>query len=182
MKTIQEILFSVDRDKHNSTEHTYGDVYAEVFSKYDRDSKISILELGVQRGGSLYAWREFFPNAEIIGVDISDSRLDKYKQDNSITFIKKDLRDAIEDLSDKKFDIIIDDSDHFDGTIAWIIQHYWKLLKRKGTMVIEDIQIIPRYNETIKSVQPGDAEYKEYDMRHIKGRPDDYIITLTKTQ
>lgn len=179
MKTIHEILQSYDTDKHNATEHSYGDVYEEVFSKYDRDAEIEILELGVQRGGSLLAWKEYFPNARVVGVDISDTRVEKYKVD-TVTFIKKDLKDAIEQLKEQRFDIIIDDSDHFDGTIAWIIQHYWELLKLNGTMVIEDIQIIDRYTQTIQSVLPADAIMQAYDMRHIKGRPDDYIITLSK--
>jgi hypothetical protein len=140
MKTINEILSSHETDKHNDAEHSYGNVYAEVFSHFDREAPIAILELGVQRGGSLFAWREYFPNATII----------------------------------------IDDSDHFDGTIAWIIKNYWQCLKPKGIMVIEDIQIIDRYTNTIKGAMPEDAVFESYDMRYIKGRPDDYIITLTK--
>ncbi len=176
---IGEILEKYETDKNNATEHSYGDAYAEIFSKYDRNDAISILELGVQRGGSLLAWKEYFPNATVIGIDISDSRLEKYKTD-TVKFILGDLRVAIEEVKDITFDIIIDDSDHFDGTIAWIIQHYWSLLKPNGTMVIEDIQIIDRYTNTIKSVQPDDAILISYDMRHVKGRPDDYIITLMK--
>lgn len=179
MKTINEILESYESDKNNATEHSYGDAYADIFSRYDRNSEISILELGVQRGGSLLAWKEFFPNARVTGIDISDSRLEKYKTD-TVEFILGDLRVAIDQVKDRSFDIIIDDSDHFDGTVAWIIQHYWSLLKPNGTMVVEDIQIIDRYTETIKSVLPEDAIMEAYDMRNVKGRPDDYIITLTK--
>ncbi len=179
MKTIQEILESVDSDKHNDTEHSYGDVYAEIFSKYNRDAEINILELGVQRGGSLVAWKEYFPNANVYGIDISDSRLEKYKV-NNVTFILGDLRLVINQVEDKMFDIIIDDSDHFDGTIAWIIQNYWKLLKKDGVMVIEDIQIPDRYLATINNVMPKNAKAKVFDMRLVKDRPDDIIVTLTK--
>ncbi len=179
MKTIQEILESYDCDKHNDTEHSYGDVYADIFSKYDRNAEISILELGVQLGGSLLAWKEFFPNAKVVGIDISDSRLEKYKQD-SVEFILGDLKVAIEQVTNRMFDIIIDDSDHFDGTIAWIIQHYWALLNKDGVMVIEDIQVPDRYLNTIHSVLPPNAKAKVYDMRWVKDRTDDMIVTLTK--
>jgi cephalosporin hydroxylase len=171
---------SHETDKHNLTEHSYGDAYAEIFSRFNREAELNILELGVQRGGSLFAWREYFPNAKIIGVDISDSRLDRYKTDESITFIKKDLRDAIEDLRDIKFDIIIDDSDHFEGTVAWIVKHYFELLKQHGVMVIEDLQVVGKYTETIKSTMPDYTKYEEFDMREVKGRPDDFIVCLTK--
>jgi len=179
MKTIQEILESYECDKHNETEHSYGDVYADIFSKHERDSQISILELGVQRGGSLLAWKEYFPNAKVTGIDISDTRLEKYKKD-SVKFILGDLKVVIDQVENEQFDIIIDDSDHFDGTIAWIIQNYWKLLKPKGVMVIEDIQIPDRYLATINSVMPTDAKAKLYDMRWVKDRPDDMIIALFK--
>ncbi len=179
MKTIQEILQSYECDKHNDEEHSYGDVYADIFSNYDRDSNISILELGVQRGGSLLAWKEYFPNATVVGVDITDTRLERYKKD-SVEFILGDLRLVIDQLKDRKFDIIIDDSDHFDGTIVWIIQNYWKLLNPKGVMAIEDIQVPDRYLAAIHSVLPPDAKAKVYDMRWVKDRHDDMIVALTK--
>lgn len=179
MNQIQNILKSYDTDKHNDIEHSYGDFYADLFSRYDRLGKLSILELGVQRGGSLFVWREFFPNADIYGVDIVDERLDKYRFSNSIVFIKADLKDAIHKLKDKKFDIIIDDSDHNEQTMAWIATHYYPLLKPKGTIVFEDVQIPDLYKKTIGSVLTNGAVLKSFDFRHVKGRPDDFIITVT---
>ena len=179
MKTIQQILESHDTDKHNATEHSYGNVYAAIFEQFDRNAELYILELGVQRGGSLVAWKEFFPNAKIYGVDITDTRLEKYKTDPTITFFKEDLKDAVRHFEGMQFDIIIDDSDHFDGTMAWIVRNYWKFLKPKGIMVIEDIQIPDRYTETITEAMPPGAVIEHFDMRNVKGRPDDYIIALT---
>jgi SAM-dependent methyltransferase len=179
MKTIQEILESHETDKHNDDEHSYGDVYAAIFGDFDRMAELNILELGVQRGGSLYAWQEFFPNAHIYGVDITDTRLDKYKKDPKIIFYKEDLKDAVKHFEGMTFDIIIDDSDHFDGTMAWIVKNYWKFLKPKGVMIIEDIQIPERYTETIMASMPPGSAMEHFDMRYVKNRPDDYIITLT---
>ena len=48
------------------------------FSEYDfcfrdfRDRNIRLLEIGVSKGGSLAAWEEYFPHAEIVGVDIDN--------------------------------------------------------------------------------------------------------------
>lgn len=178
MKTIQEILSSYECDKHNDIEHSYGEFYADLFNKFDRNSVINILELGVQRGGSLLAWKEYFPNANVIGIDISDSRLDKYKQD-SVKFIRGDLRLAIDQVKDMKFDIIIDDADHFDGTNAWVVANYYKLLKPVGIIVVEDIQLLERYWRTIEMSLPQGAVMGSCDLRDIKGRPDDFIITVT---
>lgn len=179
MRTIQEILSSIGTDKHNDTEHSYGDVYAEIFNQYDRGGKLNILELGVQRGGSLCAWQEYFPNAKIYGVDILDARQDDYK-DKRITFILADLKDAINQLKDIKFDIIIDDSDHNEQTMAWIAEHYFPLLNEGGTLVFEDVQIPELYIQTIKDSMPDNAIMDTFDMRGVKDRPDDYIITLKK--
>lgn len=180
MNQISNILEMHDTDKHNNTEHSYGGFYENLFSQYDRMGKLNILELGVQRGGSLYAWQEYFPNAKITGVDIVDDRLEKYKTNENITFIHKDLHLAFEDLKEEKFDIIIDDSDHNELTMSWILRHYYDLLKPKGTLVFEDCQIPDLYIKTLMASIPKGANLNSFDMRDIKPRHDDFIITVTK--
>lgn len=180
MNSIQNILQCYDTDKHCENGHSYGDFYADLFSKYDRLSKLNILELGVQRGGSLFAWREFFPNANIWGVDITDDRLDKYRFSNSLVFIKADLRDAVDQFKDITFDIIIDDSDHNENTMAWIASNYYYLLKQNGVIVFEDVQVPDVYIKAIGVSLPAGGRMDYFDMRGIKGRPDDFIITVTR--
>ena len=48
----------------------YFEVYERVFSRYlGRD--LTVLEIGVQNGGSTCMWQEYFgPKAKIIGLDI----------------------------------------------------------------------------------------------------------------
>lgn len=170
---ISEILMGYKSDK--AREHSYGPVYDEVFARYDREAPLSILELGVQGGGSLLAWKDYFPNATVIGVDISDSRHEEYKQDR-VTFIKADLREV--DLGDQTFDIIIDDSDHFIGTQVYILNNFYRRLKDKGVLLIEDVQAPDKDKETIASYIPMSAEMKTHDMRSKKGRHDDFIIEI----
>ncbi len=175
---ISKILETYDSDKNNDTEHSYGVFYDSLFSKFDKDAPLNILELGVQRGGSLLAWKDYFPNSNVIGIDISDSRLEKYKSDK-VKFILGDLRVVIDQVKDTKFDIIIDDADHFDGTNAWVVKNYYPLLKEVGIIVIEDIQLINRYSKTISESLPKGAIMDYVDLRDVKGRPDDFIITVT---
>ena len=50
--------------------HHYFDIYEENFSRY-RNKKITLLEIGVFRGGSLSMWKKYFgAQAKIIGIDI----------------------------------------------------------------------------------------------------------------
>ena len=174
---ISEILKTYKTDK--ASEHSYGDYYDDLFSLYNKDASISILELGVQGGGSVLAWKDYFKNAEVVGVDISDSRFDEYKQDR-VTFIKSDLREALPILADKKFDIIIDDSDHFINTQIFIVKNYFSLLKDKGFMVIEDVQGGSRDINIIRSVLPEAIEMFVFDRRYLKDRYDDLIIEIQK--
>ncbi len=174
---ISEILRTYKTDK--AKEHSYGEYYDSLFEKYDRTSPLKILELGVQGGGSILAWKDYFPNAEVIGVDISDNRWPEYKQDR-VSFNKCDLREF--DISGYKdsFDIIIDDSDHFIGTQMFIVANYFPLLKKGGTMVIEDVQAPERDSDLIRQILPLSAKFDTVDVRHVSGRYDDFLVTITK--
>ena len=33
---------------------------------------LRVLEIGIERGGSLLMWRDYFPNAQVFGIDITD--------------------------------------------------------------------------------------------------------------
>lgn len=169
-------------DKHRAEGHSYGDFYAQLFSKFDRDSEIHILELGVQNGGSLCAWKEYFPNATVWGVDIVDVLDDAHRatmRNKGIKFIHSDLTLCLGQFQDIKFDIIIDDSDHNENTMAWIVKNYYPLLKPVGIMVFEDCQVPNIYRNTIKAALPQQAIMDEVDLRDVKGRPDDFIITVS---
>lgn len=157
-------------------EHTYGIFYDNLFAKFDKEAPLRVLELGVQGGGSLLAWKDYFPNAEVIGIDISDSRHKEYRQDR-VTFKKADLRD-MPIGEEERFDIIIDDSDHFIGTQQFIVENYYLYLKPKGVLVIEDVQSPVADTQAIAEILPQSAEMYCYDFRNVKGRNDDYIITV----
>lgn len=171
---ISEILMGYKTDK--ARDHSYGPFYDELFARFDRDATLNILELGVQAGGSLLAWKDYFPNANVYGVDISDSRFEEYKQDR-VSFQKADLRD-MPVPEGVRFNIIIDDSDHFIGTQKFIVEKYYPLLAPKGVLVIEDVQSPESDTEEIISVMPTSADIELTDLRDVKGRPDDFLITI----
>ena len=131
---ISEILLKYDTDKVR--DHHYGDAYDELFNKFDRNAPLNILEIGTQKGGSLCAWQDYFPNAKITGVDIVDVVKPEYRRDN-ITYIVSDIKDW---QTDEMYDIIIDDGSHFALDVAWVIKNYKDKVKNGGLFLVEDIQ------------------------------------------
>src|SRR5437660_1165007 len=69
MKRYREIL---DGELHNAVNKWshYPEIYDEVFEQY-REICRSVLEIGVQNGGSLQALSRKFPEAAVYGLDIN---------------------------------------------------------------------------------------------------------------
>ena len=92
----------------------YFDIYEENFSKY-RNKKITILEIGIAKGGSLRMWKSYFSSDSlIVGIDIN-SECKRYEKDNIKTYIGNQtdvdfLGSVIKDIG--RPDIIIDDGGH----------------------------------------------------------------------
>ena len=134
METITEILKKYDTDKE--TFHRYGSTYETIFSKFNREDKLNILEIGTQKGGSLLAWKEYFPNANVYGVDIVDVVPEEYRKD-TVTRIISDIKDWKNDL---EWDIVIDDGSHYLMDLAYVIPNYCIKLKAGGVLIIEDVR------------------------------------------
>ena len=67
MRSLELDLTRYDTDKVRSghLEH-----YDQVFEPWF-DRELVLLELGVHTGGSLELWRDYFPAAEVVGVDVA---------------------------------------------------------------------------------------------------------------
>ena len=66
MRSLELSLNKYDSDKINSR---YLEQYDPIFAPYI-NNKISLLELGVLKGGSLLLWRDYFPEGTIAGIDM----------------------------------------------------------------------------------------------------------------
>jgi len=121
------------------TDHKYHVPYTENFEIL-RNKKINILEIGVRDCGSLRAWKEYFPNATIYGMDI-DSDCLKYKKEGFNIYIgDQNNIDDLKKFNDILFDIIIDDGSHFTKHIVNTFRFMFnKNLKNNGIYVIEDL-------------------------------------------
>ena len=166
---ISEILKKYNTDKNKKIRkrnwHCYGKAYDHLFKSFDRKAKLDILEIGTEYGESLLAWREYFPNASITGVDIIDRVKDK---DPSIEYIVSDINDFDTAID---YDIVIDDGSHKLKDVLHTI-HQIKI-KVGGIMVIEDVQAPHRLTAI-----DTDYSIERIDLREVSGQYDDFLIVL----
>lgn len=132
MSELQTIGLKHDTDK--AYFHKYLDFYAKHLPK--RDFAGRLLEIGVLAGGSIRMWREYYPKAEIVCIDIQDPNIDL----PGVTQLKMDSKDtlALQELG--SFDIIIDDGSHMtlDQQLSFYLLYYSQLNKG-GFYIIEDV-------------------------------------------
>lgn len=94
---------------------------------------------GYAPGGSLRAWRDYFPQGEIVGVDIQqdtqfvEERIQTFLADSS----SKEQLDAV--LGYRTFDVIIDDGLHYDETQMSTLENLWARVRPGGYYIIEDV-------------------------------------------
>lgn len=114
---------------------SYLHFYDTEFSRY-KHLKLNLLEIGIQNGGSLETWAEYFPFAKhIIGVDIDPKCANLTFSDERICV---HVADAAELDLDIQLNIIIDDGSHTSSDIVRNFQKWWPRLLPGGLYVVED--------------------------------------------
>ena len=122
---------------------SYIDIYDKIFEKYIT-KEISIAEIGVQNGGSLEVYNEYFPNVKvIIGVDNNEKCRELNFSTDKINLIISDAanKSIVSELSDHsdQYDIIVDDGSHTSEDIIKSFSNLFTLIKNGGIYVIEDM-------------------------------------------
>jgi|688.fasta_scaffold49537_4 hypothetical protein len=120
----------------------YLEEYERLFHRI-RHLPLQIVELGVQGGWSMLMWREYFPAATIIGVDVADKPA-TFPEEPRFHFVQADQNDPrlgqmIGDLAGGPLDAVIDDASHIGFYTGKSFRSLFPLVKPGGTYVIEDI-------------------------------------------
>ncbi len=126
--------------------HHYDLEYERHFAPL-RHQPITLLEIGVGGyadpycgGESLAVWRDYFPEARIVGVDIRPKRLTiGYRVSTLVCDQSKPEELRWVNASEGPFDIIIDDGSHIQSHVMTSFRTLFPLLKRGGIYVIEDL-------------------------------------------
>ena len=162
-----------------SSKHRYTELYQMLFLPY-RDREISFLEMGLQIGGpehgkhadrettdapSIRMWLEYFPKAEIHGLDVSDfswfdtPRFTFHRCDMDT---RENIRAAAKEM-DGEFDIIIDDASHASHHQQNGFLELFGKVKSGGLYLIEDLRWQPEEME-----KPGYSKTAAFFQSYIK--------------
>lgn len=182
-ETLEEIARRYYCDK--LLRHTYIPHYARLFEPM-RDSARRILEIGIGHealmrrrlppdgvwylGASLRMWRDYFPNAQVLGVDIKPATM---FTDERITtrVVDQSRREQLEALGQHgPFDAIIDDGSHHVLHQRLGGQVLTPFVRSGGYYIIEDV----RSNEADELAR----DLKGTVIPSTLGRKRDYMVVV----
>ena len=140
MNDLESYFRNNDKRLINKFYH-YFDVYERHFKKF-RNQEITVLEIGVFKGGSLQMWKEYFgPRAKIYGVDI-DPECKKYEEDGIEIIIGSQTdRTFLRELKEKipHLDILIDDGGHTMRQQIITFEELYDHIDTNGVYLCEDL-------------------------------------------
>lgn len=142
-----------------SDRHDYLRGY-ELFLERYKNEKITVMELGVEKGQSLKMWTEYFPNAHLLGVDINPEC--SIFSDERTDIIIADLSDLseLDKLAQFRAKIIIDDASHLWSHQIKALSVLFPSMPRGGIYICEDLGTsFYRY----KNSHEADATIRGYD-------------------
>jgi hypothetical protein len=158
-----QLFYKYGSDKCPQIFHSYSEKYYDLL-KNKKYSFKNIIEIGIgsneimrpivgekyQIGSSLRAWRDFFQNANVFGLDINLSVM--FECERIITFYtdqsnRDSLVDTISNIRKKSnsnlmFDFIIDDGSHVVSDMTLTFSTLINYLSVDGIYIIEDIKKI----------------------------------------
>lgn len=120
---------------------TYFAVYEKLLQKYV-GREVTIVEVGIFNGGSLFMWRKFFgPKARIIGIDLNPDA-SEWKKFGFEIYIGDQSSDKFWiDLFQKvgKVDVLIDDGGHTNRQQIVTCHHAIQNINEGGVLIVEDV-------------------------------------------
>lgn len=149
MNTLEQLAKFYCTDKR-STEHNYVQFYEFYFSRA-KNSNIKLVEIGILEhpdktnrpfgAASLRMWADYFPNAEIHGIDIADLRHNRSDRIQIHVCDQSDTEKLINifESNNLRPNIIIDDGSHQINHQQSTLATLFKYLAPGGLYIIEDI-------------------------------------------
>lgn len=142
-------------------DHVYSDLFLNI------KNPINLLEIGINLGGSIKLWKNYFHNlSNIYGMDINYCK--NLENEERVIQIIGDAysKEKANFFENNYLDIIIDDGPHTLESFISLIDIYFDKLKNNGILVIEDI-VDTNWTQTLidQGIKKGFKSYTKYDMR-----------------
>ena len=119
----------------------YFDIYDRHFSRF-RGAEVHVVEIGVDQGGSLQMWKDYFgQNAKIYGVDINYTCKELEEENIEIFIGDQENRGFLESLTVKipRIDILIDDGGHRMEQQINTFEVLFPHISKNGIYLCEDL-------------------------------------------
>lgn len=138
--------------------HRYTSKYNDLFENI-RYKRFNMLEFGFGQGKSVKMWKEYFPNANLVCVDIrdklpNDRLIQEYIKSGKFQFLSSNQLDKprIENVLSNygSFYIIIDDASHVAEDQQYTMSFSFPFVEPGGWYIIEDLKCKRKPNETFK--------------------------------
>ena len=162
-----KIALKYGTDKCREIKHNYTKFYHLLFQDRIHDV-FDVLEIGIgtvelmgknyKPGCSLYMWREYFPQANIIGLDINKEVLFKDENIRCYYCDQSDPKSLLKVVESQQFDIIIDDGSHVKEHQITSVNTLIPYVKSGGIYIIEDVKSPGLFKD---SVNMKDIEFME---------------------
>lgn len=174
------IASAANHPTDKNTVHSYLPIYERLFSNL-RNTTNPVLEIGVDGGGSLCIWQEYFTKADVFGMDINvcpeyivgKPRIKHWRGDS---YSKAGI-DAAISFQTMGFSVIVDDGPHSIESQRDFCRTYPILLDYDGIAIVEDIQDFNQIQSLVDSI-PAGFHSAVIDLRHVKNRYDDVLLTI----
>lgn len=144
MKNIENIYYN-KTTRYTSKWSNYFDVYERHLEKFVNNNPI-VLEIGVDNGGSLQMWYEYFGKGTmLIGID----NRPKFDYDNTVEYLGFPANLFVGNQGDEnfleyviqnspKFDVIVDDGSHMQNHQILTFKKLWPHVSEGGVYIMED--------------------------------------------
>jgi hypothetical protein len=179
MNLLKHLAMQYNTDKY--LHKGYCETYNELFKDL-REREITLLEIGVDKGGSLLMWADYFPNGKILGIDIDKNCFNESFPRIEV-FIGDQKDEYFLNALNTNYDIIIDDGSHFQQDQQLSFNYLFRKLNYGGFYVIEDSFTSYWQQYQNEGWQPTVERFKEIcDMVNFKDRnyPDIYETEITE--
>jgi cephalosporin hydroxylase len=185
--SLEEIVDNSKTDKN--TTHSYLPLYQKLLISKKETAK-NVLEVGICHGGSIQLWNDFFTNATIYGLDIMNIENVWENIKNKEQIILHTSKDAYNEdffianflYKNIKCDFMLDDGPHTLESMKQFIKLYSQIMTDDGILIIEDVQSWD-WIDILKNETPEHLKQfiNVYDLRPNKGRYDDIVFTIDKS-